>query len=388
MTRARSIILCAVEPSGDALGAALFRSLRECDENLQISGVGGPAMAKAGLTSLFDMDALSVMGPSDALRVLPRAANSAWAIAQHAADRRADAAIFIDAWGFSRLAAGKLAKISPQTRCYKYVAPQVWASRPERAHTLGRLFNGVVTLFDFEPPWFEEKGVRAFCAGHPGFQRLKQRARDGAGFRDRSGLGDRAILILAPGSRRSEIKWLSRPFREAGDILRAQIPGLAIVIPAAPGRDVQIRDGFGDWSADPLVIAADEKYDAFDAGDAALVASGTASTELAICNTPMVVGYAADRLTAAWARRVVTTPHASLVNIAAGREIIPEFIQEACTGPALAAALAPLLARGPERTSQLTAFPEALSRLGATGNDAAERAAQTFLCWIDEDCHR
>ena len=384
MTDNLVVMVCAVEPSSDALGASLMAALKKRAPNIQFVGCGGPAMAAEGLASLFDISAFSVMGPVDALKALPAAQRGARGLAEKALEARVHAAVLIDSWAFSRLAAEKIRKAAPQAKCVKYVAPQVWASRPRRAATLARLFNGLITLFEFEAPWFEKYGVRTICAGHSGFQALNNARGDGGAFRAKYGLDDAPVVILAPGSRRPEIRRLSERFRTAIDMVRRDRPTLKLVIPVAPGRADDICAAFDGWDAAPLLIDPEEKTAAFDAADAALIASGTLSTELAICRTPMVVAYRFDPISAAWGRAVVTTEWASLINIASGAEIIPEFIQEKCRPKAMATALSSLLADKTARARQLDAFPAALALLGAGGPPAADRAADAVLAWIGD----
>ncbi len=384
MTRPLKVMICAVEPSGDALGGALMAALSARAPGVAFSGCGGPVMASQGLASLFDIGAFSVMGPVDALKALPAALNGARALADHAARENVDAAVLIDSWAFSKIAATRIRKASPQTALIKYVAPQVWASRPKRAETLARLFDGVITLFEFETPWFEKHGVGTVCAGHSGFQEMMRGRGGGAGFRDKYRIGDGPLVLLAPGSRRAEIRQLTERFRKAIDIVRTDLLALKIAIPVAPGREADIAAAFDGWDAAPLLIAAAEKTAAFDAADAGLVASGTLSTELAICGAPMVVAYRFDPVSAAWGRSVVTSKWASLINIAAGAEIIPEFIQEKCEPPALAKALGRLLTDADARARQRDAFPAALAKLGTGGPPAAETAARAVLGWVKD----
>lgn len=381
MTGPRNVLISAVEPSGDSLGAALMSALSAKAPGVMFHGCGGPQMAAAGLASLFDINVFSVMGPVGALKALPAAMGGARQLAEKSAQESVDIAVLIDSWAFSRIAAEKIRKASPRTKIVKYVAPQVWASRPKRAQTAARLFDGMITLFDFERPYFEAKGVPTICAGHSGFQDLSRMKDGGPAFRIKHELGAGAVVILAPGSRRAEIRELSGRFRAAIDIVRRDHPELKILVLVANGRETEVHAVFADWNVNPVFVDETSKAAAFDAADAGLVASGTVSTELAIFGTPMVVGYRFDPVTAAWARSVVTAKWASLVNIASDAKIIPEFIQEDCTPSALAAALGSLLADEAARSRQIDRFPAALGRLGVIGPPAAEIAATAVLDW-------
>ncbi|NOX95141.1 MAG: lipid-A-disaccharide synthase [Alphaproteobacteria bacterium] len=379
-----TILLGAVEPSGDAIGAALMDALRAKAPDIRFIGCGGPLMAGKGLDSLFAIAPLSVMGPIDAFTAFPAALSGARKLAQAAASTHADAAILIDGWGFSRMAATQIKKRSKNTRLIKFVAPQVWASRPQRAKTLADLFYGVLTLFEFENQWLEQEGVATKFVGSPTFQHAAQQRPDGAGFRTCHNVGDAQLLAVLLGSRKGEVNRLNGPFRETVERLIAQRPGLRIVIPVAQAVEKDVSLLMEDWPGDPILVRGDDRFGAFAAADAALATSGTVTTELAIFNTPMICAYRVGPISAAWMRRVITTPYVSLINIAAGRAVIPEFLQENCLPDDMAAALSLLLEDTPARDEQLHAFPLALEKLGVGGPPAAECAAKTILSWIGE----
>ena len=381
-----TILLSAVEPSGDALGAGLMAALNErAGRALRFVGCGGPLMAAQGLNSAFPIDAFSVIGPVGALAAAPKAFSGAGALGRLAATEGADAAVLIDGWSFSRLAAARIQKHAPATKIYKYVAPQVWASRPKRAEDVARLFDGVLTLFQFETPYFDGRDLRVASTGHPVFQAAREKQANGEAFREAHEIGGAPLLAVAMGSRRAEIARHAAPFGDAIRRLCGKIPDLRVVAPLAPSVEEVARAAAADWPGRPVFVRGDERFGAFAAADAGLAASGTVTTELAISETPMVVAYKAHPLTAMWIRHVITTPHVCLLNIAAGEEIAPEFLQEACVPETLAAGLEPLFTDGSERRRQLGAFPNLLENLGIGGGPAAVRAADTILEWLRED---
>lgn len=374
-------LLCALEPSADALGASLMRSLRERTPAIGFIGCGGPLMAKEGLETLFPIDRFSVIGPTAALKALPAALTAADALARLGATEKPAAAVFIDSWSFSRIAAQKMKRATPGVRLYKYVAPQVWASRPKRAEIAARLFDGVLCLFEFEPVLFEKAGARAVWVGHSGFHSALARPDRAEAFRKSHDLGAAPLLAVLPGSRSAELRRHEAPFGDAMTRVLAVKPETRFVVPAAPGLEPRLQELVQKWPGCPVVVPGAERYDAFQAADAALAASGTVIGELAIFKTPMVVAYRTDLLTAAWARRVLTTNHVSLVNITAGREVAPEFLQERCRGELMAPALLNLLKGGPERAAQLEAFPAIVRKI--TGKEApAGAAAEALLNWV------
>lgn len=375
------ILLTAVEPSADAIGAALMIALKAKSPDVSFFGCGGPLMAGEGLKSLFPITDFAVIGPVGALKALPAAMRGARKLGEAAAVEDIDAAILIDSWSFSRIAAEKIRQAAPNAKLFKYVAPQVWASRPKRAQTVARLFDGVLTLFDFENPYFEKVGAPVSAVGSSLFAAAANAEHDGAAFRAAHGLGDASLLAVLPGSRDNEIKRLAAPFGETLRLLTETTPDLRVFVVMAPGKEELVRAATAAWPGAPILVSHGDRFDGFAAADAALAASGTVTTELAISGTPMVIGYRVDPISAMWIRSVATITYVALINLAVDREIIPECLQEDCRPEALAAALAPLLKETPERAAQLEAFPEILKTLGVGGSRPSEMAADAILRW-------
>ena len=379
---AGAVMLTAVEPPGDALGAALLDELRRTLPDATFFGCGGSAMAAKGFDSLFPTDVFSVMGFTDVARALPAGLKRARQLAEEAARQKAAAAILIDGWAFSRIVAMRLRELSPETMVYKYAAPQIWASRPQRIDFVKEYFDGVLTLLPFEPDYFRPAGVPATFVGNPTFQQAWRHRGDGDAFRKRHTFGDKKLLAVLPGSRKSEVSHLASVFLSTVDLLRDVVPDLQVITPMAPSVREQVISAMDRQAAYVTFVETSEKYDAFAAADAALAASGTVSTELAIHGTPMVVGYRADALTAFWARRVVTTKYASIINVMADKFLIPEFIQEDCTAENMARALTLLLTDETAAKRQRLGFENALNDLALDGTPAARLAAEQISSWI------
>lgn len=383
-----TVLLSAVEPSADAMGAALIRALRERLPGVRLVGCGGDAMAAAGFESAFDPSRLAVMGLADAVRAVPEALRGARTLARLAAAEHADAAVLIDGWGFSRLAATRLARASLGTALVKLAAPQVWATRPGRAEFVRDRFDLVLTLLPFEAPLFEGGKARAVPIGNPNFRAVADAPRDGQAFRARHGLGDAPVLLVLPGSRAAEVRRLVPVFAEAASGAAARVPGLALVIAAAPAVANAVRREAEAWLVRPLVVPGAERFDAMAAADAALAASGTVTTELAICGVPMTVAYRTDALTAAWVRRVVVTPYASIVNVAAGEAVVPERLQQDCTPKRLCADVVRLLTDEDARARQLSAFARIVPTLLGQGGDPAALAAEEITALMERRASR
>ncbi len=342
-------------------------------------------MSEQGMRSLFDIERFSVIGPGAALRALPAALSAVDQLLEAAVSSRPVAAIFIDSWSFSKIAAKKFRRKAPAVKLFKYVAPQVWASRPKRARVAAELFDGVLCLFKFETHMFEREGVPTRFVGHSGLQAARNHKADSAAFRSKHGLGDAPVLAVLLGSRPAELRRHAQPFTEAVRIVCEQLPQLRILVPAAPSAARHLPDIISGWPGRPIMIQGEERFDAFAVADAALAASGTVVAELAVFNTPMVVAYRIDLLTELWARAVLTTKRVSLVNIAADREVLPEFLQGRCRPAPIAEALLPLLTGGPARQAQLEVIPSIVDGWLPDAAPAADLAAKAILEWIGEE---
>jgi len=384
MARPLRIMLAAVEPSGDSLGADLIEGLRAAHSGpLEIFGCGGPAMVAAGLDSAFSVAPLAVMGFTDAARVYGLAKKRVRDLVHLAQVNQPHAVVFVDGWAFSRLGAAALKRSGLGLPVFKYVAPQIWASRPQRIDFVKRHFDGVLTVLPFEAPLFEKEGVQARYVGNPVFQAAYRGRMPRAVARGRLGLEeDAAVLALLPGSRSAEVSRLGPVFRDSVEALRRTLPGLRAVLPAHPNVMAAVKARF-----EPLpgvdIVPADEKYSVFAAADAALAASGTVTTELAIHQVPQIIAYRVDPLTAFWARRVVVTPYASILNVMADAPVIPEILQQACTAERLATEVLPLLTEKEVGERQIRALAPQISALDPGGPPAGQVAADQFLAWID-----
>jgi len=371
------VMLVAAEPSGDSLGAALAATLRaRLGENLRLIGVGGPLMARQGVESPFDILALSVLGVIDALAAYPLVRKRAREVGELAAREKPDVAVLIDSWGFNLRVAHAIRRARPGTILIKYVAPQVWATRPGRANTLARAVDHLLTIHAFDAHLFEKAGLATTFVGNPV---LAQAGSPGDTDRLRQTIGaapNDPILVVAPGSRRGEIKRLLGPFEDAVRILSASRPRLKVVVLVADAVLAAVTTRVRAWSTPVHISIGDaERGDAMAAATAALACSGTVTTEFALAGAPVVVAYRLDAPTYAIAKLLIRTPYVTLMNVAAEREIAPELIQGACTGQRLAAALAPLLGDSEARRRQVSALE--IMRGGVT--DPAGAAADAVI---------
>ena len=376
------IMLVAGEASGDALGAALARRLRQRlgNEGVRFIGVGGALMAAEGVGGDVDITGLSILGVFDALAAYPRVLRVAGRAAVMAARDRPDAAVLIDSWGFTLRVARRLAKLEPAPVLIKYVAPQVWATRPGRARTLASAVDHVLSIHRFDGPYFEQHGLPVTFVGNPAAARDFSTA-DPARLRAMIGAGPfDPILLILPGSRPSEIRRLMAPFADAAARLVAKRPDLRLVIAAADPVAPIVRAQSATWPQPVHVVEGEEaRLDAMRAASAAIACSGTVTTELAVAGCPMVVAYRLGPMTYLVARALIRTPYITLLNVAAGAPIATELVQGACSGAALARVAGALLDDKVLRERQVIAQNAALAVMRGGVDDPTAAAADAVI---------
>jgi lipid-A-disaccharide synthase len=312
-----------------------------------------------------------------ALRRIQRRADDIAALARRT---QPDLAVLIDSWGFSLRVAQRLRKLSPKIQIVKYVGPQVWASRPGRARTLAGAVDHLLSTQQMDAPFYAGLPLRVTFVGDPA---LNRDLGDVSGARARASLGlakDQPVLLVLPGSRPAEIARLAEPFGEAAARLSAMTPGLAVVVPVASTVREQVKAAVAGWSTPVILVEDDDlKYDTMAGCTAALAASGTVATELALCGAPMVIGYRIGELSYAVLRRLMRARFVTLFNIAADKEIAPERLQADCTGERLAQSLSALFKDPRRRTAQIADQNAALKLMGRGQGDPSERAALAIL---------
>jgi lipid-A-disaccharide synthase len=371
--------LVAGEASGDLLGAGLIAALRERFPDAVFAGVGGPRMQAAGFEAWHAADELAVMGLAEVVKHLPRLLALRRDVRRRVRAFAPDAFIGIDAPDFNFGLERKLK--AKGIRTVHYVSPSIWAWRAKRAAKIGRSADLVLCLFPFEPEIYARHGVNAVFVGHPladtfALDPVQAPARAALGLPD--GV---PVLALLPGSRLGEIRRLGADFIEAARRLHERLPDLQIVAPMANAACRQAFEGLlaarqiaKGPSGFAIRVIDNHAHEAMIAADAILLASGTAALEAMLAKRPMVVAYRVSPLT----YRIVTGLHMlevnrySLPNVLAGRDLVPELMQDACTPDALAAALLPPLT---ERRPPLPLLAEYRHLHLALRHDASRSAA-------------
>lgn len=379
------LFLIAGETSGDALGAALMAGMNALVPGVEFHGIGGPGMAAEGLTSLFPMEELSVMG---LVEVVPKYLHLKRRIAETAAAvvrLKPDALITIDSPDFCLRVAGLVRAADSAQRTIHYVAPTVWAWRPGRAAKMARVIDHVLALFPFEPPLMEAAGMSCDFVGHPAVSKPRATAAEAAEFRARQAIGpDQPLLLCLPGSRRGEVTRLAPRFEEAIAQLRDREPELRVILPTVRGVAGIVRTLAARWKVAPLVVeTAEDKARAFAAADFALAASGTVSLELAANRVPMVIAHDFNRLTWWVMKRAALIDTVTLVNIVSETRSVPEYLGPDCRPGPITRALMALIDDEAARDRQLAAMALTMERLGAGGEAPGLRAARSVLARLE-----
>lgn len=371
-----NIFLIAGEPSGDALGAALMAGLADLAPGCAFAGVGGEGMEAAGLTSLFPMSDLSVMGLTE---VLPRIALLRRRIAQTAqaiADQRPDLVVTIDSPDFCLRVLKHARARHPDLPVVHYVAPSVWAWRPKRAARMAPLVDHVLALLPFEPPYMQAAGMSCDFVGHPVVAAPVASEAEAQAIRE----SDTVVLAL-PGSREGEIARLAPRFGRA--LAQALPPGAQVLVPTVAAQADHMRAQVAAWPiAAQVVTDPVQKRAAFRAADLALAASGTVSLELAANDTPMVIGYDMAPLTRFLAERFIKLDTVTLVNLVSETRSVPECLGRDCTVENLSQRLRELLTDPAKQAAQRDAMRLTMARLGQGGDKPGHRAAASCLAFM------
>jgi lipid-A-disaccharide synthase len=325
------------------------------------------------------MSDLSVMGLAEVVPHLPRLIRRLNETTAAARRFKPDAVVTVDSPGFClRLAHHLRGSGIPVIH---YVAPQLWAWGPFRARKLKKRVDHIMALLPFEVPFFAQYGIPCSYVGHPAIDAGVEHG-DGPGFRARHGLpADAPVLCVLPGSRAGEVRRMLPVFGDALVLLKEKYPDLRIVIPMVDSVAQVVRDTTQDWPLPSvLIIDMAERFDAFAAADAAMAKSGTVTLELALAGVPMVVAYRVSAATAFLVRRMgVGVEHASLVNLLLGRQVVPECLQEECTGAKIAEVVDEILSSESIRVAQRQSFKEVVKALGDRTPSPSERAAKVVL---------
>lgn len=335
-----TIALCAGEASGDLLGAHLMNAIRKQYPQVNFIGIGGPRMLAAGINSLYDQEKLAVRGFVEVVRKLPEILSIRRGLIKALKQIRPQVFVGIDAPDFNLGVAMQLKRAGIAT--VHYVSPSVWAWRRKRVKKIVKQVDEVLCLFPMEPELYQQAGGQARFIGHPLAQILPVHI-DKAARRIQLRLSAQdPVFVLMPGSRVSEINFMAPLFLQAAEIILQRYPQAQFLLPLAT---VATRKRMLEilaqpvWKKLPIRIMNAHADMACQAADVALVTSGTATLEVALCQCPMVISYKISSLTYAYVKHKIKVPYVGLPNILLGKNVVPELLQHNATPQKLAQAV-------------------------------------------------
>jgi lipid-A-disaccharide synthase len=379
MTSPRKIFLVATEESGDRLGAALMKVLRQrLGDDVMFEGVGGTSMAREGLVSLFPIAELSIMGFSAIPKKLPMILRRLRETTEAVLKAAPDILVIIDSPDFTHRVARRVRRRAPLIPIVDYVSPSVWAWRPGRAAAMRGYVDHVLALLPFEPDAHRRLGgPPCTYVGHPLIEQTAELRPNAEEQARRDAMPP--LLLVLPGSRRSEVRHHMAIFGATLGLLQQQGVAFELVLPTMPHLVEAISAALKQWPVQPRVVVGEQdKRAAFRTAHAALCKSGTSTLELAVAGVPMVGAYRGGAAEAWIVRRWITSTSVILANLVIGENVVPEFIQQDCSPEKLAPALRDVLGATPLRQRQVEAFAR-LDTIMATGKASPSIAAADIV---------
>lgn len=366
------ILIVAAEASADLHAARALDELRKIRPGIRAFGVGGPCLRAAGLETLYPAEDLNVMGIAEVLPKIPRILAVLRGMRESAAQRRPAVALLVDSPDFNLRLAKHLKRQG--VKVVYYISPMIWAWRRGRARKIARVVDRMLCILPFEERFYEGTGVSARFVGHPFAERPLPG--DTASYQEALGLpAGRTTIALLPGSRRSEIQRIFPAMLEAAERIRRRHPDVQFVVPVAVTlQESALRPALTRHATLDVRLVAGRADEVVGASDAALVKSGTSTLEGALMQRPMVVVYRMAWLSYWVARLLVRMSHFALVNILAGRTVVPELLQQEASPERMAAEIERLLSDPGARRAQLDGLAEVRRSLGEPG--AARRVAE------------
>jgi lipid-A-disaccharide synthase len=381
--RLLSLYFIAAEESGDALGAALIRALKAAYRGpLDLAGVGGRAMAAAGVVSPFAIEDLSIVGLGAIPQRLPAILRRIRETADTITAKHPDALVIIDSPEFTHRVARRVRRQVPSIPILDYVSPSVWAWRPWRARAMRSYVDQVMAILPFEPAAHARLGGPACVyVGHPLIERIGELRPNAEEAQRRH--ADPPVVLLLPGSRRSEIRQLLGTFGSAIALAANRTGPIELILPTLPHLEAEVARASAGWAVRPrIVVDAAEKWAAFRIARVALAASGTVTLELALAGVPTVAAYRLPLFEEILARLMGLNPKRRsviLANLVLGENAVPELLQRDCKPQRLADTLVPLLSDTPQRRRQSEAFQGIDLILGVADKPPSAKAATVVL---------
>jgi lipid-A-disaccharide synthase len=370
------IMIVAGEASGDLHGGHLVAAIKKQAPDAKFCGIGGSELTAQGVEILYDAAQLAVVGIIEVISHFKYIRQAMAALEQRLKSDPPDLLILIDYPDFNFHLAKKAKKL--KIPIFYYISPQVWAWRSGRVKTIKKLVNRMAVILPFEKDFYGARNMEVDFVGHPLMDSVKT-SMPKAQFLEKHRIDENSTLIgLLPGSRKREVASMLPVFLEAARILNNKLEKPVFLLPLASTLSMEdlMAHGLAECDLDVRVIA-ENRYDLMAACQTVMSASGTVALELAVLNVPMIVSYQVSPLTYLMARHLIKVKYASLVNLVADREVVPELLQEQATPDNLACQTINLLLDSDARRKMLSGLAEVRTKLGGEG--ASERAARIAL---------
>ncbi|MCC7417331.1 MAG: lipid-A-disaccharide synthase [Acidobacteria bacterium] len=369
------ILLSCGEPSGDLYAGALTRELKACDPSAEVSGLGGPSLAAAGGVLLEDYRGLAVTGLTEALAKVPRSYATIRRLTDAARRARPHALVAVDFPDFNFPLARRVKRLGIPV--IYYISPQIWAWRAGRIATIREIADRVLVIFPFEETIYREAGVPVEFVGHPLIDLAAPSAPRGEFLRARGLAPEAPTVALLPGSRPNEVARILPTLVAAAGLIRQRVPAAQFLIARAAGLEDRLYEAARSGADAPVTMVEGETDAILASADVALTASGTATVQTALHDTPMVIVYRLSPLTYRIGRRLVRLESVGMVNLIAGEKIVPELIQDAFTPEAVAREAIALITDAGRAATVREGLARVRARLGGPG--ASRRAARAII---------
>lgn len=373
--------LIAGEPSGDALGARLMEALRRKDNNAEFFGIGGDSMKVQGLTSLFDISELAVMGIAEVIPSIPKILTRIKQTVEDIRQIKPDAVITVDSWSFCARIHKKIRKLNLHIPQIHYVAPQVWAWKKKRARTMYKYIDLLLTLFPNEPQYFTPYNLKTVFVGHPVIESNIVNAQEKGIFKKQHNLPENCrIMLVLPGSRHNEVQRLLPDFLEVVRKVHENYADFVFVLPTVSTVANRVKHLVADSQLPILVVEGEqERRNAFQDAEVAVAASGTVALELAIVEIPHIVAYKVPKLTEFLVKHLIHIRFINLTNILLNREVVPELLQQNCNPENILSYVQQFLNKQPLYHLQKNGFEELRKVLGMGVQTPSDNAAEAIL---------
>lgn len=367
------VLMVAGEASADQYGARLVKEILVRNPEVVFWGIGGEKMAGAGVKILFTSQEMAVVGLTEVVPRIAKIFTAARRLQRIVKEKKPDLLILLDYPDFNIHLAKSGARCGVPV--LYYISPQIWAWRKGRVRKIRKRVDRMAVILPFEESYYRKKGVIVEYVGHPildiwpgspgGFHALKR------------AVSPIPVLGLVPGSRPEEVRSLLPGMLSAAALLKKSHPGLRCVLPLAQTVDEEMVRQFIGGSSVPVVLSRKGMYDTLQDCDAVIAASGTVTLEIALMAIPMVVVYRLSRVSFEVGKRIINVPYISLVNLVAGRKVVPELIQDDANPDKMASGIERVLREGDARVQMIQNLEAVSKRLGEKG--ASARTAEIAL---------